>query len=699
MALISGWPTVFHVTHNKAGSQWVYQVLDACAPGRVVPPLAELRQVLEGPIRPGGIYPAIYLSRESLLGLPLPTPSACVTVIRDLRDTWVSFYFDLRYRHPHFNTPATLARIETLRSLDETQGLRYVLHTVLPHVARVQLSWVGSGVPLVRYEELVADPGTAFRRLLAACGLGITDAQLRAILAGADFRARSGRPRGVEDRTSYYRKGIVGDWRNHLDRELLDEFKSLFDEVLVETGYERDRDWGGGLTRSVAGRERHGRSPRSLACWCGSSRLEPFAPSHRRCLRCGTLVGVAAVSAETLPALYGERFWTDLSSHHRGVGAGPMDSGRAWRGAPLEERVTADLSHPAVLERLEVLARFASPGARILDAAAGPGALLLLLRAASFAAEGLEPSPWAATRVAHVSGAPVGVGRVGDTAGPWAAISLVDTLGRDPDPLGLLRDCRDRLAPGGFVLVDEPFRRRGGAFAKPPRLSSATLHLLDPMKRPWVFDGNALVDLLSAAGFGWTLESGESLVVAASGPIEPVSHGWPETPSGRLVRALLEQRDRLSLLAERSRDDRALALREVERAIANAGDPLVTDMIRFGVGWHAVETWDGSAFRWAASEAELVVSRPTGRPRRLVVDIEPGPGVGSNAFDLEAVDGQGWVLDRVAVPAARATVELGVALPPSTQSVVRLRVAGPCGRPTPGDARVLDFRVFALGWQ
>ena len=32
------WPAVFHVTHHKAGSQWLHKILDNLAHDRVVPP-------------------------------------------------------------------------------------------------------------------------------------------------------------------------------------------------------------------------------------------------------------------------------------------------------------------------------------------------------------------------------------------------------------------------------------------------------------------------------------------------------------------------------------------------------------------------------------------------------------------------------------------------------------------------------------
>ena len=55
--------TVFHVTHYKAGSQWVRAVLSHCAPERIVQPEPWVAHFFDQPIRPGGIYPTVYVSK------------------------------------------------------------------------------------------------------------------------------------------------------------------------------------------------------------------------------------------------------------------------------------------------------------------------------------------------------------------------------------------------------------------------------------------------------------------------------------------------------------------------------------------------------------------------------------------------------------------------------------------------------------
>src|SRR3954451_16651687 len=53
-------PTIFHVTHWKAGSQWVRSVLKYAAPKRFVQPRPNASDPLGGPVVPGAVYAPVY---------------------------------------------------------------------------------------------------------------------------------------------------------------------------------------------------------------------------------------------------------------------------------------------------------------------------------------------------------------------------------------------------------------------------------------------------------------------------------------------------------------------------------------------------------------------------------------------------------------------------------------------------------------
>jgi len=235
--------TVFHVTHPKAGSQWVYAVLKYLQPHRIVVPKVGVAQVLEEPLRPGAVYPTVYLSRDRFEALAIPQPARVFVVIRDLRDTLVSLYFSLRYSHPLL-TPQHAEMRQRLEGSSPKEGMRWLMDDALPRTAAIQESWLGHpSARLIRYEDLLADEYGAFLEIARFCEFPKTPGNVRQVVKDSTFQALSGRARGEEDVHAHLRKAVPGDWRHHLDADLQRELKQRFGETLVRTGYEKDLDW------------------------------------------------------------------------------------------------------------------------------------------------------------------------------------------------------------------------------------------------------------------------------------------------------------------------------------------------------------------------------------------------------------------------------------------------------------------------
>jgi hypothetical protein len=152
-------------------------------------------------------------------------------IIRDGRDCTVSAWFHIyrdspewaRQRFPRF--PMYVKVLSRTWARDVTAGRTFARE----HPDRI-LEF--------RYEQLHGDTAGTVRRVLEFLGADAGDPAVQACVQAGSFRRLSGgRQRGQEDRGSHFRKGVVGDWREHFDAESLELFDAGAGELLRELGY------------------------------------------------------------------------------------------------------------------------------------------------------------------------------------------------------------------------------------------------------------------------------------------------------------------------------------------------------------------------------------------------------------------------------------------------------------------------------
>jgi lipopolysaccharide transport system ATP-binding protein len=256
-------PTVFHITHHKAGSQWVAEVLKFCAPDRIVLPEVQVAHFRKIPIKRGKVYLTVYVSKQefdTIMGIKqsrwkfrylwnwyhfqiCSNPYLTFVVIRDLRDALISLYFGKKNIGPLL-TPKCLEHRNILQRLNKQEGFLFLMKEVLPLYVKIQMSWIDNkNILLIKYEELLRDEYTTFERLIDYCQINISRERLHEIIRNNSFEMVTGRNRGNEDVTVHQRKGVAGDWRNHFSERVKKEFKRRFGDVLIQTGYERSYNW------------------------------------------------------------------------------------------------------------------------------------------------------------------------------------------------------------------------------------------------------------------------------------------------------------------------------------------------------------------------------------------------------------------------------------------------------------------------
>ena len=157
--------------------------------------------------------------------------SKCIHIVRDPRDSAVSGWH-------HIN------RIFPQDARERFPGI----YDYVKHYADVWSWEVGRGVEVgsekpdryleVRYEELVRRPVPILRGAFRFLGVDDDEPIARQCVEAAAFEKLSrGRKPGEEDTRSFFRKGVVGDWENHLDTMSRDYILAKCGDLMKRFGY------------------------------------------------------------------------------------------------------------------------------------------------------------------------------------------------------------------------------------------------------------------------------------------------------------------------------------------------------------------------------------------------------------------------------------------------------------------------------
>ncbi len=239
-------PSFLFVTHAKAGSTWIDNILRTLFGEQVERRFG--RDLTKFQFRDGRIYSAVFMTWDEFQSYPELAEVRRFAVIRDLRDTLVSRYFSMRYSHV-LDAGGEVGRERAqLEALSLEDGLMLLLEKTLGGAARIHKSWLGSGEIVLRYEDLIANDRPLFTDLLIGkLQLPISAEQLEKAVVANRFETVFKRQLGEEDASSHGRKGMPGDWRNHFTPALAQRFQEKFGDVLIAGGYEKSGDWVGGV--------------------------------------------------------------------------------------------------------------------------------------------------------------------------------------------------------------------------------------------------------------------------------------------------------------------------------------------------------------------------------------------------------------------------------------------------------------------
>lgn len=168
--------------------------------------------------------------------------------IRDPRDVVVSHFHYVTRRatnhplHAYFNTlPSDTARLMvSIQGVDAAAtGVGHDLENIGQRF-RHYLRWEEHDCCVVRFGDLIGPRGggsrerqvAAIRRLATHLGVELQDRDVNRVLERAFFA-----------KSTTFRRGVIGDWKNHFAEPHKAAFKEVAGQLLIDLGYEKDVDW------------------------------------------------------------------------------------------------------------------------------------------------------------------------------------------------------------------------------------------------------------------------------------------------------------------------------------------------------------------------------------------------------------------------------------------------------------------------
>ncbi|HKY20488.1 MAG TPA: class I SAM-dependent methyltransferase [Vicinamibacterales bacterium] len=182
---------------------------------------------------------------------------------------------------------------------------------------------------------------------------------------------------------------------------------------------------------------------------CGGSDVEVIGTRDRDgrplrttiCKRCGLVWSNPRPGEAEVRRYYSQEYRLDYKGHST---PSLRHIARSGRGA---------------LNRYHALAQYLRSGDRVLDAGAGGGEVVYVLRRFGFDATGLEPDEHYARHAREALGVPVDTGFVQDVSfpsGTFDVVTMYHALEHVEDPLAILSRIRSWIAESGVLLVEVP---------------------------------------------------------------------------------------------------------------------------------------------------------------------------------------------------------------------------------------------------
>jgi hypothetical protein len=184
-----------------------------------------------------------------------PAFKRAVYLARDGRDVMVSFYFH-KLRVGKENPAVAKWLVDALGKRFDREDVKYNMPRFIEHEMQhptytkdnwptyVENWWGKPGVTCVRYEDLLTHGVSTLEKILAGIGVdNIQSERVTETYRHFEFKNMAGRMQGTENRDSFLRKGVAGDWKIYFSKQAAEVFESFAGGALERTGYTQGPAW------------------------------------------------------------------------------------------------------------------------------------------------------------------------------------------------------------------------------------------------------------------------------------------------------------------------------------------------------------------------------------------------------------------------------------------------------------------------
>lgn len=164
-----------------------------------------------------------------------------INIYRDPRDVIISNIFYLG------NVDPKKGGWPELEEMTLKERMQYFMQKTRDH--ELLKSWHEyPGAYHISYENMLKNSYKVMKKVFGYLNVAYNKRNLKELINEVNFEKLSkGRKRGEEDRTSFFRKGIAGDWKNHFSHEIVEFFvnheNGIWNKLLITLGYEKHLDW------------------------------------------------------------------------------------------------------------------------------------------------------------------------------------------------------------------------------------------------------------------------------------------------------------------------------------------------------------------------------------------------------------------------------------------------------------------------